>query len=170
MSPLGHRTLVAYNTIAAAEGRAVRTLRPRTVVYGLFMASLVAMAFVGIVTRTPFEATVNRAPGSLFTVDADGFVRNTFLLSLTNNDPALAEQPYHVTVEGLPGAEVLVEDVRLRSTESRVVPLIVRVAQQERLARTVPLYVHVQSTGARVVLETTFKSGSAIDATSKSRP
>ena len=170
MSPLGHRTLVAYNTIAAAEGRAVRTLRPRTVVYGLFMASLVAMAFVGIVTRTPFEATVNRAPGSLFTVDADGFVRNTFLLSLTNNDPALSEQPYHVTVEGLPGAEVLVEDVRLRSTESRVVPLIVRVPQQERLARTVPLYVHVQSTGARVVLETTFKSGSAIDATRKSRP
>ena len=79
-------------------------------------------------------------------------------------------KPYHVTVEGLPGAEVLVEDVRLRSTESRVVPLIVRVPQQERLARTVPLYVHVQSTGARVVLETTFKSGSAIDATRKSRP
>jgi cytochrome c oxidase accessory protein FixG len=169
MAPLGHRTLVLYNTIAAAEGRPVRKLRPRTVVYGLLMASLTAVAIVGVAARTSFEATVNRAPGSLFTVDADGWVRNTFLLSLTNNDPSEAEQLYHVTVEGLPDAQVIIEDVRLRSTESRVVPLIVRVPQADTVARTVPLVVRVQSPTEQVVLETTFKSGSALNAQS-SRP
>ena len=84
------------------------------------------------------------------------------LLSLTNNNPA-GEEQYHVTVEGLPGAEGLVEDVRLGSTESRVVPLVVRVPQLDTLARTVPLYVRVQSPDAQITLETTFKSGSTLD-------
>lgn len=162
MTPLGHPTLVSYSTIAAAEGRAVRKLRPRTVVYSLLMTSLAAIAIVGMIARTPFEATVNRAPGSLFSLDGDGYVRNTYLLSLTNNNPA-GEEQYRVTVEGLPNAEVLVEDVRLGSTESRVVPLVVRVPQRDTLERTVPLFVRVESPNAQITLETTFKSGSTLD-------
>jgi cytochrome c oxidase accessory protein FixG len=169
MAPLGHRTLVSYSTIAASEGRPVKKLRGRTLVYGGLLTALVATAITLLVTRTPFEATVNRAPGSLFTVDGDGYVRNTFLLSLTNNDPASDEQQYHITVDGLPGAEVLIEDVRLRSTESRVVPLIVRVPQTDALARTVTLHVRVMTARSRVLLETTFKSGSALNAET-SRP
>jgi len=164
MEPLGHRTLVQYSTIAASEGRPVKKLRGRTLVYGGLMTALVASTIVLMATRTPFEATVNRAPGSLFTIDADGYVRNTFLLSLTNNDPATAEQEYVVTVDGLDGAEVLTEPVRLASMESRIVPLIVRAPQTPGLARTVPLHVHVRGDRTEIMLETTFKSGSVLNA------
>jgi len=53
--------------------------------------------------------------------------------------------------------------------ESRVVPLIVRVPQSAGLARTVPLHVHVTGDRSQVMLETTFKSGSALNA-DNSRP
>ncbi|MFC1661579.1 cytochrome c oxidase accessory protein CcoG [Gemmatimonadota bacterium] len=162
MDKLGHRTLVEYSTQAEAEGRTVRRLRPRTLVYGGLLAALLVFGFTLMARRVPFEATVNRAPGSLFTVDPDGFVRNTYLVQLTNNNADDAVVDYQVLVEGLSDAEVLTQVVSLGSTESRTVPLIVRVPVSSGLGRTTPIDVRVVSPDGELLIPTTFKTGAAL--------
>jgi cytochrome c oxidase accessory protein FixG len=158
MGRLGHESLVRYTTLAEQQGGASRRLRPRTVVYATLLTGIAA-AFIAVVNaRTPFEATVSRVPGSLFTVDGDGWVRNTYLLRITNNEPSAVPIPFEVRVEGLDGAEVMAQSVTLGTTESATLPLVVRVAPSGELARTIPIHVLVTSPAGRLALDATFKT------------
>jgi len=164
MEKLGHRTLVEYTSLAESEGKVVRRWRARTMIYGGLLASLILFGGFLLVRRVPFEATVNRVPGSLFTVDPDGFVRNTYLLKITNNKPGQEGVEYAVSVDGLDGAEVLFRSVTLGSNETRTLPLIVRLPQEEGMRRTIPMEVKVVSPDGELRVPTTFKSGSTIGA------
>jgi cytochrome c oxidase accessory protein FixG len=164
MGRLGHESLVAYGTLAAAHAAKPRWIRPRTVAYATLLTGIAAAWTALILTRTPFEATVGRAPGTLFTLDDDGFVRNTYILRVTNNDPAPGTMPFHVSVEGMRGAEVVAQDIRLASTESAAVPLVIRVPSAPGMPRTIPLRVRVTSPQHHMLLDATFKTGGAIAA------
>lgn len=159
MGQLQHETLISYGSIAESEGRNVRRLRPRTAAYGGLLVTIAASLVVLVLGRVEFEASVNRAPGTLFTVDGDGFVRNTYLLSITSKHPGDAPLPYQVSVEGLDDAEVTAPVVELGSDESRTVPLIVRVPNLDTLDRTIPLLVRIESPDQELILGTTFKTG-----------
>ncbi|MEZ4425994.1 MAG: cytochrome c oxidase accessory protein CcoG [Gemmatimonadota bacterium] len=162
MEPLGHETLVAYGSVAESQGRIVRRWRPRTFVYAGLLAALVVAGGTLMVRRVPFEAAVNRAPGSLFAVDPDGFVRNTFLLEVTNKDPRPGAVQYQVALEGVDGAEMLAPPLELGASESRTLPLVVRIPANAATARSLPLRVRVSSDRDEVVLPTTFLTGGAI--------
>jgi hypothetical protein len=90
-----------------------------------------------LATRVPFDASVARAPGSLYTLDDDGFVRNTYLLRISNNLTG-APVAFTVEVDGLDGAEVTMAPLELASTEGRVVPLVVRVPNAARRGARFP--------------------------------
>jgi len=169
MDKLGHETLVDYTSMAESEGREVRRLRPRTYIYGGLLVSLALFGFTLLVQRVPFEATVNRAPGSLFTLDADGYVRNTYLLMITSNQTGDDSVNFQVFVEGLPEAEVLTQDVSLVSSETKTLPLIVRIPLGDEMQRTMPMEVRVVSPDGELTLSTTFKSGASIGAGPSSR-
>ena len=162
MSRFDQPTLVRYSSIAADEGRKARPLRSRTLVYGGLMTTLVAAAVVLLLGRVPFEASVNRAPGSLFQVDADGWVRNTYLLKVSNNEAERDGDVFVVALEGLDDAELLTTEVRLSSEETRTVPLIVRVPLRDDLDRTIPFLVRVTGSGGELLLPTTFKTGTSV--------
>lgn len=165
MSRLNHPTLVAYTSVAEMErGKRPRILRPRSVAYAALLASLVVVGGAMVVGRVPFEATVNRAPGSLFTLDGDGYVRNTYLLKVTSNDPAPEPVLYRVRVEGLSNAEVLTSPIVLGSSESRTTPLVIRVPRGEELKRTIPIRVYVASPRGELVRDVTFKTGTEFEA------
>jgi hypothetical protein len=122
-----------------------------------------AFGFTLMVHRIPFEATVNRVPGSLFTVDSDGFVRNTYLVQITNNKPGDTPVDFQVFVDGIPGAEVLTQGVQLSSTETRTLPLIIRVAQDQDIGRTTAMEVRVVSPDGEIIVPITFKTGANIE-------
>ena len=166
MGQLGHPTLVAYGSIAEEEGRTPRRWRPRTFIYGTLLVSILVATGVLVARRVPFEATVNRAPGSLYTVDTDGSTRNTFLLKITNKDPDPAPVRYAIGVSGLEGAEIISDGVELNTAESRTVPLIVRVPPSSELSRTTPFEVKVTDGEGEVTLHPTFKTGAEIGTTS----
>jgi cytochrome c oxidase accessory protein FixG len=165
MGRLGHPTLVAYSALAATGHAKPRWVRPRTVAYATLLTGIAAAWTAVLLTRTPFEAEVGRAPGTLFTMDADGFVRNTYLLRITNNDPAREPLPFHVSVEGMGRAEVDVQDLRLGSTASAAVPLVIRVPATPGMPRTIPFQVRVSTPAHHLVLDATFKTGGAFAAT-----
>ena len=165
MDKLGHPTLVAYGSLAESEGREVRRWRPRTMAYAAILVGIIVAGGVLLARRVPFEATVNRAPGSLYTLDADGYTRNTFLLKITNNSPDVTRVEYDISVSGLDEAEVLTDNVELGSTETRTIPLIVRVPTSTELERTTPFEVRVAAEDGVIVLSPTFKSGAEIGGT-----
>jgi cytochrome c oxidase accessory protein FixG len=158
MSRFGHTSLIGYSNLATLQGRRTRFWRPRTVGYAALLSALAVGMTTLLATRVPFDASVARAPGSLYTVDDDGFVRNTFLLRISNNLPG-EPVAFSVNVDGLAGAEVTVPPVELASTENRVVALVVRVPGSAASGRTLPMNVRIGSarTGDRV-LHTTFKT------------
>lgn len=161
MSRFGQPTLVRYSSIAVDRGGATRTVRARTVVYGGLLTALTAAAMVLLLGRVPFEASVNRAPGSLFTVDPDGYVRNTYLLKVTSKEAGVAEVEYRVEVDGLEGAEVSAPVLRIAPEETRTIPLAVRVPASAAGSRAIPLVVRVASPAGELLIPTTFATGAA---------
>jgi cytochrome c oxidase accessory protein FixG len=163
MRQLGHPSLVGYSSLVEMQGkRRPRFLRPRTLVYAALLVGLVVTGAAMARGRVPFEVTVNRAPGSLFTVDADGAIRNTFLLKITSNEPRPEPVTYAIRVEGLAGAEVIVPEVTLRPSESHTAPLIVRLASADGIERTVPFRVIVSAPSGEVAIAATFKTGASV--------
>lgn len=162
MSRFDQPTLVRYSSIATDEGKPSRPFRPRTLVYGGLLTTLTAAAMVLLLGRVPFEASVNRAPGSLYTVDADGFVRNTFLLQITNKESAEGTVAYQVALDGLDDAELTMSALTVAPEESRTIPFVVRLPAASAGARTIPFTVRIESPSGALLLPTTFKTGAAV--------
>lgn len=146
---LGHASLITYTQQEPQVQK--RGPRPRTLVYsGLLL--VLSIAFVALLSqRQPVDASVARAPGTLFTVDDDGAVRNTFLLMVTNN----GTEPVRpvITVGG--DYELIVPAIEVPAGESRTVPVVVRDADVESRTQTLRLFVD------DLEIETTFKTGAA---------
>jgi len=151
-------SLIQYTTIAATEGRATRRLRPRTVAYGSLLALLATGFVASLHERHETQAFFDRAPGTLFQIDADGHVRNTYLLKVTNNHADGEEADYTLTVDGLPNAEVIVPPISVAPRASATIPVVIRVPPHTTGSATVPLTVHLRTHDDHVRIEGTFKS------------
>ena len=157
MEKFDQPSLVQYTTIAETEGRKARTIRPRTVAYASLLA-LLGTAFVGgLHERHETQAFLDRAPGTLFQIDPDGRIRNTYLLKITNNHPSGDDDTYALRVEGLPGAEVIAPPIVVAPRSTATVPLVIRVPTQSIPRATVPLTVHLTTHDDDVILDATFK-------------
>ncbi|MCB9664204.1 MAG: cytochrome c oxidase accessory protein CcoG [Alphaproteobacteria bacterium] len=162
MTKLGHPTLVRYSTQAADEGRGTRSwLRPRTLVYGGALTALLAGVVGVTVLRDAIEVQVDRAPGSLFVRDDDGFVRNTYMVHVTDRSSAEGERTYAVAVDGLPdGSQVRSRPLTLTAGQRSSTPVVVRIPEAAA-ARTLPLVVTVRGTDGEARHATTFKGPGA---------
>jgi hypothetical protein len=105
---------------------------------------------------------VNRTPGSLFTADPDGFVRNTYLLKITNKEASGSAVQYQIDLDGLERAELLTTLVTVEPEGSRTIPLVVRVPNEAADRRTIPFTVRVAAPTGELLLPTTFKTGASI--------
>jgi len=156
MHKLGQPTLVRYSTIAADEGRRTRWVRGRTIAYSALLILLTAGLGYRISTHTPIEATVNRMPGSLFVQDADGFVRNTYLVSVHNTDAA-NEHEYTIEVRGLEDPQVTTPGLTLEPLGDGTVPLVVRLPNGST-DRTAPFVVAIGDGVNEITVDATFKA------------
>lgn len=169
MDRLEHPTLVDYASVVVMEGRKPKSIRARTLVYGAMLGGLMVVGAAMVWGRVPFEATVNRAPGSLYIIDADGLVRNTYFLKITNNNAGGEPVVYRVRIEGLTDVEVTSQDMELAARESRTVPLVVRVPLSDDLLRTILIQVYVTSPDGELVVDATFKTGAEIGTATTAR-
>ncbi|MCP4808784.1 MAG: cytochrome c oxidase accessory protein CcoG [Proteobacteria bacterium] len=147
LAKLGQGSLITYtspDTRADQKGP-----RPRTIVYSALLVVLSVTLVVLLAQRQPVDASVARAPGTLFTVDADGAVRNTFLLMVTNNGSASVTPT--ITVDG--SYELIVPPISIPAGESRMVPVVVRTDDVESRTQDLRLYVD------DLEIKTTFKTG-----------
>ncbi|MDP2311640.1 MAG: cytochrome c oxidase accessory protein CcoG [Pseudomonadota bacterium] len=131
-------------------------VRPRTIAYGTLLTGLAVAMGVLLAGRGELDATVARAPGTLYTVDTDGWIRNTFLLRVSND----SLEPIDISVTALlPGAELLVPPMHVAAAASGMAPVVVRIPPGGSEDRTLPLVLVVSAGDTHVDVRTTFKSG-----------
>ena len=158
MDKLGHPTLVRYSTAAQEQGEPHRWLRPRTAAYAVLLSALLAGLFVFVSRYELVELNVDRAPGSLYVVDDDGYVRNMYMLNVASRHTGTAEHTLFVAVDGLPeDSQVRARPITLASSGRTTVPLIVRVPS-DKVDDVLPLTITLRGEDIEIVEHTTFKA------------
>ena len=107
-----------------------RVLRPRVLIYGGLLLMII-LAFFGTLTmREPLKLDVIRDRGSLGREVDDGMIENVYRLQIMNT--AETAHRFKLNVTGIESIVLVTSDeVQLDGTESRAVPIRVRIAHGE---------------------------------------
>lgn len=158
MAKQGLPSLVTYDTIAGMEGRTVRTIRPRTVIYAALLTGIMAAMIAIVALKQPLEAHVSRLPGPMWTIDAQGWTQNTFMVDVINNDSDKVPDTFRFAVEGLPeGAVTELPEISLDAGQHQTVPVVIRIPPDATNERTIPVDVVVSTEGGQVKRRTNLK-------------
>src|ERR1039458_3029395 len=95
------RGLIRYASLNGIEQREPLRLTPRLVAYSVVLFALATVLGLMIFTRAYVEATLLRAPGSLFQQMPDGHFSNLYTIRVVNKTSR--ELPVELHLENLPG-------------------------------------------------------------------
>ncbi len=98
------RGLIRYSTQAEMDGAPRRVFRPRVLVYGAILSTLLAGFIFSVCHRAPVALDVLRDRNTLYRELEDGRIENVFSIRLINKDQR--EHRFKITTEGLDGASV----------------------------------------------------------------
>ncbi|MFM8466071.1 MAG: cytochrome c oxidase accessory protein CcoG [Oxalobacteraceae bacterium] len=103
-------------------------VRPRVLIYSAALLVIVSVFFGTLLTRTPVKMDVIRDRGSMGREVDNGQIENVYRLQIMNTDES--RHRYRIGVEGIEGIALQGRsEVTLGSTESRSVPVDVRVPE-----------------------------------------
>ncbi|RZI42733.1 cytochrome c oxidase accessory protein CcoG [Herbaspirillum sp. HC18] len=127
------RGLIRYSTDNAMKNQFTpkqirrRAIRPRVLIYTGVLLAIVVASTASLLMRTPIKMDVIRDRGSMGREVEDGMIENVYRLQIMNTDEGAHR--YKITVSGIDSiALASPEVVELQGTESRAVPVRVRVA------------------------------------------
>lgn len=118
MGRFGKENRVRYSTAVEDAGGKSRQIRTRPMIYVALMALTLTTAAALLMSRHPLDVTVNRGAGTLYTLDADGATRNTFMLRITNRKYSEEAAAVTVSVAGIPDAESVVPPITMSTGET----------------------------------------------------
>jgi cytochrome c oxidase accessory protein FixG len=127
------RGLIRYSTDNAMHNKLTpkqiwrRAVRPRVLIYTTILIAIVSVFLGSLLTRTPLKLDVMRDRGAMGREVEDGIIENVYRLQIMNTDEA--PHRYRIEVSGIDSIALATPDeVALAGTESRAVPVRVRVA------------------------------------------
>jgi len=133
MDRMGYaKGLIRYTTENALEGLKTHILRPRIVIYALFLMVIMSLFVFSVSQRVSLGLDVIRDRNRLYRETDEGLIENVYILKVLNMDAADHDYELRVSgIEGLqlfkdmrvihvPGGEVLELPVRLRADEDEL--------------------------------------------------
>lgn len=117
--------LIQFDTLANQDAKArglvpkFRFVRPRTLIYAAVVFLIAGIMLVALMTRTTVEVNVLRDRAPLFVSLSDGSIRNGYTLRVLNKKRETI--PFELSLDGLPGATLVVQDVGEAATGQSVV-------------------------------------------------
>lgn len=96
--------LVKYTTLNALESGTTHVVRPRVIIYGLFLLLVTGALIYGLANRAPVELDIIRDRNVLYRVTDQGLVENVYTLKILNKHTQAHR--FRVEVDGLPGIYV----------------------------------------------------------------
>lgn len=119
------RGLIRYTTENAMEGKPARILRPRILIYGVLLLALIGGTLFSLTQRTPLSMEVLADRNVLYRDVDYETVENIYTVRILNKDDEPRE--YRLTVDGLPGAEVVTRPERIHIDAGDTDQLVARV-------------------------------------------
>jgi cytochrome c oxidase accessory protein FixG len=154
MDKMGYeRGLVRYSTEHAVSERWSQreilrhVLRPRVLVYGGILLTVVVAMLVSLGLRTPFKVDVVRDRGTLARIVPGGRIENVYRLQIMNATEQNLE--FRITASGLEGISTQLDSptVAVGATESRWVAVRVQVPYEGAVAGSHPIQFQLESPG-----------------------
>lgn len=158
MSKRGQTNLIGYTTEAKLAGKHVPKFRVRPILYAVGLVAIFLVTAGLLAAKQPIDASVNRAPGDVFMVLADGTIRNTYSAHIFNLDAR--ERSFDVALEGDGPFELVLpfEHLALDAGADRTVSIIVLAHPDNLDARSIPLEFVIRSGDNEVRRTGTFKT------------
>jgi len=140
------RGLIRYTSLNGIERGEPLRVTPRLIGYSVVLAVLVSTLAVMIFTRADFEATLLRAPGSLFQKMEDGHYSNLYTIRVVNKTSR--ELPVELHLENAPG-HVLVMGGKLLVPPQKLIEnsILIELDDSAMKPGTTPVVVGVYSNG-----------------------
>ena len=155
MAKFDQESLIRYSTEAEDQGQPARSwLRGRTFIYVGLLAALGVSFAVLLGGRSTLDASISRAPGTLFTLEEDGSVRNTYFLNLTNQREEVVIVEFALAED----YELVVPPVTLQPAEARSIPVLVKVPADRIDGVALPLHLSIRTDLEERKLTTTLRT------------
>ena len=127
MDKMGYpRGLVRYTSQNAVEGKHVRLLRPRILIYGGLLVALAIGFAVGIAQRSPLIVDVLRDRNALYRTTSDGSIENAYVVRIVNKD--IVPREFTIRINGPDGITLVEAGAvhRAAAEEVLTVPITLR--------------------------------------------
>jgi polyferredoxin len=151
------RGLIRYASLNGIERHERLRFTPRMAGYTVVLAALAAVLGLMLFLRSDVEATVLRAPGSLFQQMPDGRFSNLYTVRLVNKTSR--EMPVELRLESPAGSlEVMgAEDIVVAAQKASQHSVLIELATSVMKPGTTPLVIDVFSNGKKLdTLKTAF--------------
>lgn len=126
MDKMGYpRGLVRYTTENALEGKPVRVVRPRTIIYGLLLTGLLVGLTVSLLNREALRLDVLRDRNALYRELNAGVIENVYTLRLTNKSET--DYTINLDVSGLAGLTIDPDSARFVAPAGELTTVAARV-------------------------------------------
>jgi cytochrome c oxidase accessory protein FixG len=147
------RGLIRYSTTNAIENHLSnsetvrRVLRPRVLIYSAILVAVALAAGASIWLRVPLKVDVIRDRAAIAREVEGGLIENVYRLQIMNTTERA--RAFEITVTGLPTLHVAGEQTAgIGAAQSRLVPIRVRISQNQAVPGTHPIEFHVSAIGA----------------------
>ena len=150
MDRIGYsRGLIRYASLNGIERGEHLRLTPRLIGYCVVLLGLAILLAVMIFTRADFEATVLRAPGSMFQKMEDGRFNNLYTIRVVNKTSR--ELPVELRLENLPG-QIQVMGGRLVVPAEKLLEnsILIKLNPGDMKSGTTPVVIGVYSDGKKI--------------------
>ena len=129
MDKMGYaQGLIRYTTQNAMQGKQSKILRPRIMIYGTILLTLMTLFVVTVIGRVPAGLDVIRDRNQLYHETGE-YIENVYTLKLINMDTVAHE--YQVTVSGIEGLELRMDSERVEVESGQVFSIPVRLRTLE---------------------------------------
>ena len=136
--------LIRYTTQNALAGNPSRILRPRILIYGTILLTLLTLFSVSVLTRVPLGLDVIRDRNQLYR-ETQGLIENVYTLKLLNMDNKA--HTYKLSVDGIDGLNIASEltEVVVEAGSVKDVAVRVRVDESNLPGRSSDIYFKIEA-------------------------
>ncbi len=137
--------LIRYTSENALEGKPVKLLRPRVLIYTGLLMAIVAALVVAVLLRVPLKLDVLRDRNALFRETFDGLIENTYTLKVMNMDNELHR--YVLSARGIDGLRLRTDrpEITVAAGEVLEVPVRLQADRAGLTQRNAPVYFRLQA-------------------------
>ncbi len=138
------RGLIRYTTENALEGKKVRILRPRVIIYATILVLIILGLGIAISQRVALALDVIRDRNSLYRETDDHGIENVYTLKIINMDEHTHD--FTLDAQGIPGLRVILDEgLHVGPGEVRELGVRVRVNEDELHKRSTSIAFHLQA-------------------------